>query len=78
MWFFLGWAGVHRFYCEKWLTGLIWLLTFGLFGVGWFIDLFLTAGMVDHANLMAMGRLGGVRQTQNVVVNIQHPPSPQQ
>lgn len=77
LWFFLGWAGVHRMYCGKWVSGLIWLFTFGLLGVGWFIDLFLTSGMVDMANAIAAGRMGGVRQNQNVVVNIQHPSTPQ-
>lgn len=35
---FFGWAGFHRFYEGKILTGLLWLCTLGLGGVGWFID----------------------------------------
>lgn len=36
---FLGVIGVHRFYEGKIATGLLWLFTGGLFGLGWFIDL---------------------------------------
>lgn len=50
LWFFLGWAGIHRFYCRKWVTGSIWLLTFGLLGSGWFADAIVTSRMVDEAN----------------------------
>ena len=35
----LGYFGVHRFYVEKHKSGILWLLTFGLFGIGWIADL---------------------------------------
>ena len=36
--FFLGMFGAHRFYEGKIGTGLLWLFTMGMFGIGWFID----------------------------------------
>jgi TM2 domain-containing membrane protein YozV len=50
LWFFLGFWGIHRMYCGKWISGFIWLFTLGLFGIGWIVDIFLTSGMVDYAN----------------------------
>ncbi|ELR63709.1 hypothetical protein C942_03378 [Photobacterium marinum] len=35
---FLGVFGVHRMYMGKWLTGILYLLTFGFFLIGVLID----------------------------------------
>lgn len=45
-----GVCGIHRFYLGRPGSGILYLLTFGLFGVGQLVDLFLLPGMVDEAN----------------------------
>lgn len=38
---FLGWMGVHKFYLGKIGMGVLYFFTFGVFGIGWAIDLIL-------------------------------------
>ena len=47
---FVGVFGIHRFYLGKWPTGILWLLTGGLAGIGWLYDLWTLNGQVDEAN----------------------------
>ncbi len=35
---FLGLLGIHRFYLGKWFTGILYLCTAGLFGIGYIYD----------------------------------------
>ncbi|MDJ0712641.1 MAG: TM2 domain-containing protein [Prochloraceae cyanobacterium] len=47
---FLGFAGIHRFYLGKPLTGSIWFFSWGVFGIGQIIDLFMIPWMVEEQN----------------------------
>jgi len=49
LWIF-GFTGAHRFYFGKRWTGLLWLCTGGLFGVGWMVDALLIPGMDRDAD----------------------------
>jgi len=50
LWFFLGWISAHRFYLGKTGTGILYLVTGQLAGIGWIVDLFLIGVMVDNYN----------------------------
>lgn len=47
---FLGVFGVHRFYMGKWLTGILYLCTGGLFLVGYLYDLCTLNRQIDERN----------------------------
>ena len=55
---FFGLCGLHRFYNKKFCTGILWLLTFGLFGIGQFVDLFLMPSMVEEHNWTMRRKVG--------------------
>ena len=53
---FLGVFGAHRFYMGKWGTGLLWLCTVGVFGIGWLLDFCTLNWQVDELNHKAAQR----------------------
>lgn len=40
-WLFLGVYGGHKFYEGRVVMGIVYLLTAGLFGIGWIVDFFI-------------------------------------
>jgi len=54
--FFLGFLGIHRFYTGHVGLGIVYLLTVGFFGIGWFIDfLLILFGAFKDANGNKLG-----------------------
>lgn len=52
---FLGIFGVHRMYMGKWPTGILYLFTLGLFGLGWLYDYWTLNDQLTMANRGAGG-----------------------
>lgn len=57
LWALFGVLGVHRFYLHRIGTGLLWLFTGGLLGIGWLVDAFLIPGMVEEINVSTRLRM---------------------
>ncbi len=76
---FVGFGGLHRLYNGKIGTGLLWLCTFGVFGVGQFVDLFLISNMVEEYDHKLRLKAGlsplGVPLTQAAVASQVYQPS---
>ena len=47
---FLGFFGIHRMYMGKWISGLIYLCTAGLFGFGYIYDLWTLNDQISLIN----------------------------
>ena len=50
LWFFFGFLGVHKFYLGKTGTGILYILTGGLFIIGWLVDIFTIPSQVRRYN----------------------------
>lgn len=48
---FVGLSGIHRFYLGKPVSGIVYLVTGGVFGIGTIIDAFVIPSMVQEARL---------------------------
>ena len=51
---FLGFLGAHRFYIGKWGTGLLYLCTLGLLGLGILYDFWTLNSQVSETNTAAV------------------------
>lgn len=47
---FLGFFGIHRFYMGKVVTGILWLLTGGLFTLGYLYDMWTLNDQISEIN----------------------------
>jgi len=47
----LGFLGLHHFYLNRPQWGFFYFFTFGIFGLGWFADIFLLPSLVRQSNL---------------------------
>ena len=47
---FLGLFGIHRMYMGKWLTGILYLVTGGLFGIGYIYDFWTLNDQLSQLN----------------------------
>jgi len=45
-----GAYGIHRFYLDKWMTGIVYACTGGIFGIGILYDIFAIPFHVHAAN----------------------------
>lgn len=64
----LGFAGLHRLYNGEVRTGLLWLFTWGLFGVGQLADLIFIPKMVESHNARLSSGQGVVPHIQAVAL----------
>ena len=71
----IGLSGCHRLYNGKIITGLIWLFTYGLFGIGQFIDLLLIPSMVEEHNAKVRSQLDISSEALPLQISDNSPPT---
>ncbi len=55
---FVGYLGIHRLYMGKWVTGLLYFVTGGLFVVGWVYDFCTLNTQISERNAAAKEKRG--------------------
>ncbi len=67
---FFGICGGQRLYTGNVFSGLIYLFTFGVFGIGQFLDLILIPGMVNKRNIYLRGLAAGNGTGSNPAITL--------
>jgi predicted transcriptional regulator len=68
-----GWFGLHRFYLGKIPTGILWMCTAGLGGIGSIYDLFTLPSQVREANIRnaildgSLKNINGKQSWRNII-----------
>ena len=54
----LGFLGLHHFYLDRPLWGVLYFFTIGMFGIGWLVDLVRLPWLVKEHNMKLKSKLG--------------------
>ena len=69
LWFPFGLLGFHQFYLNRVLWGILYTLTFGLFGIGWLVDGFRLPCLVNEYNQTAEQRRRLIARAENTAIS---------
>ena len=64
-----GWAGVHKFMQKKTAMGILYLFTFGLFGIGWIVDIMRVIPSINFQkenNIIKIGIVGEAYRKRDI------------